>query len=184
MRPITICLLILASGLLISCHEKMYRKVIPATRKQIKLNPYGAYTELLSVSEKVIIGEALALSEDTLLLLGGSSVMKISVNDIQQIKLTLTRNAADNYLIATAILTIPALLGTFGHSDYLGGFAIVGLITFGSGGLAALIESGRKGEIKTFPGEITDTSELAEYCRFPRGIPSDVDIDSLKGHLD
>ncbi|MBD8490031.1 hypothetical protein IFO69_14840 [Echinicola sp. CAU 1574] len=147
------------------------------------MNPYGSYAELMTVSERVVIGEALAVSEDTLLILGAVNVEKVSLKHIKQVKFIITRNAADKYLKATAILTIPALIGIVAHSDYSGEFAALGLVTLGTGGLATLIESGRKGEIKTYPGEIIDLSTISEYCRFPQGLPSGIDVESLKGHL-
>jgi hypothetical protein len=150
MRTYITFLLIISSGFLVSCQNKMYRELVPSSGKEIKMNPYGAYTELTSDSGELLIGEALALQEDTLFLLGAQSVLRVSITDIQKVKLILTRNAGNKYLTAAALMCIPAVLGAMAHSDYAGSFAIVALVTFGFGALAAGIESMRKSEIKTY----------------------------------
>ena len=183
MKLLNIHILILACFLVVGCQEKMYRKIIPSTRTQIKKNPYGAYTKLTTVSGKSIIGEALALSDDTLFLLGEKNLIKISVTDIQRVTLILTRNAAGAYLKTTIFLTIPALLGAVIYRDYNGEFSTIGLVTIGSGGIATLIEFSRDAETLTYPGEISNITELVSYCRFPGGLPRDLDIDSFAGHL-
>lgn len=173
-------LIMLASG----CQEKMYRTVVPATRKQIKMNPYGAYVELTPVSGDMKIGEALALVNDTLYLLGAYDVMKIPADQIKAAQLILTRHAASNYLKMGAFMTIPAVMGIFIHTDYAENFALMGLAIFGTSGIAAAIESSRESETLTYPGDISSISEIKNYCRFPRGIPDGVDVGSFKGYLE
>ena len=168
---------------LAGCQEKLYRKVVPSTNRQIRINQYGAYFNVTPVMGELMIGEALAIADDTLFLLGSSSVMKISTNDIRYIKLYLTRNRTDTYLKWSAVMTIPALLGTFAHSDYRGEFAGLGLATFGLGSVATMAESFRHGKVLLYPEDISNITELSNYCRFPRGIPKSLDINTLEGHL-
>ncbi len=177
--------MVLIMGLVASgCQDKMYRKVIPSSRKQIKVNPYGAYVELTAVSGEVKIGEALALVNDTLYILGGFGVIKTPVTQIKAAQLILTRHAASNYLKMGAFLTIPTIMGIFIHPDYAENFAVLGLAIFGTSGIAAAIESSRKSEVLFYPGDFSSLTEIENYCRFPRGIPPDLDIGSLKGHLE
>ncbi|MEQ8878641.1 MAG: hypothetical protein RLQ12_03370 [Cyclobacteriaceae bacterium] len=167
-----------------ACQDKMYRTVVPATRKQIKMNPYGAYVELTPVSGEMKIGEALTLVNDTLYMLGGFGVIKTPVNEVKSAQLILTRNAAGNYMKFAALLCIPAMLGVITHPDYGQNFALVGLVILGTGGIAAAIESSRKSEILTYPGDLSNVAEIQNYCRFPGGIPIDLEISSFKGHLE
>ncbi len=173
-------LIVLASG----CQEKMYRTVVPATRNQIKMNPYGAYVELTPVSGEMKIGEALALVNDTLYLLGAYDVMKIPADQIKAFQLILTRHAASNYLKMGAFMTIPTIMGIFIHTDYAENFAVLGLSIFGISGIAAAVESSRESEILTYPGDISSITEIENYCRYPRGIPDRVDVGSFKGYLE
>ncbi len=183
MKVHKIIILILLSGLLVSCHDKMYRTVIPSSRRQIKMNPYGAYTQLVTNTKGTITGEALAISDDTLYLLGATSVEKISTQNINQAKLILTRNRAENFLSVTSLLTIPSILGIGVQPEYSAGFAVMALLTFGTGGIASSIESRRTGEIKSYPEDIKEVSTISNYCRFPKGIPAGFNIETLEGHM-
>lgn len=145
-------------------------KLVPSTSNKTSKNPYGYYIEL-STKSSVISGEYIAFTTDSVYIMTLTKLEVTGIEEIVYFNLVLTQTKTRNYAIATGISVIPSLIGAMVNPDYVTEFLTVSLITGLAGCLATLIESGRKGQILSYPDDIKTVEKSAKYARFPKGFP-------------
>jgi hypothetical protein len=163
--------LLLQCILLMGCTRNIYKKnLVKVSKSQVEKNPYGSYIEVDSkISQH--LGEFISYERDTLFMITELGFEKINSDDILRIQIILSRNRAREYLIATGIVAIPALIGAMANPDYSEEFLILGAVSVGLGLIAAGIEASRTPTIIHYPSEVEDIEDLVKYARFPGGLP-------------
>jgi hypothetical protein len=127
-----------------------------------------------SVAPIQISGELITVQADTFYILTQTSLLKIPKTKITSATLYLFKNQSGKYVVATGIGLLPNIIGaiSLGEPGFLAlgiPFALVGTIT-------AIIEN-PSSELR-FPKK-AKLDEFGKFSRFPEGIPSGVELDSL-----
>ncbi|WP_066628689.1 hypothetical protein [Labilibacter marinus] len=172
-------LLLLLSYLitLVGCSSR--RGLIPNDKYQARTHPYGSFIEL-KLKNDSYYGELIAFDNVQVWILTDSGVRNNPLQDLEQFNIVLTKKKTKAYSKLLGYSLIPSLAGALIHPEYAESFLAVGCITVIAGGLAVVIESGRKNQILTYPTDGNDMMFYSKYARFPLGIPPNVDINTLK----
>jgi hypothetical protein len=166
---IFLCLLIFAT---IGCStSRRYKnKLVPSTNTKTSKNPYGYYIEL-TTKTSVISGEYIAFATDSIYIMTLTSLEVTSIEEIAYFNIVVTQTKTRNYAIGTALAVTPSLIGAMVNPEYATSFLTLSLVTALAGGLATLIEAGRKGQILSYPDDLKTINKSAKYARFPKGFP-------------
>lgn len=159
--------LVLVCIFLASCSHRL----IPNNRQNAMKSPYGAYMELTAYDGQYT-GEFIGYTNDSVFLLTDSHMILRHQDEILSFDLVLVENKSRRYLVSTGIMMTPYLVGAAAHSDYSAEFltaaGVAGLI----GGVATLIEAGRKPDIIQYPEDHDEISAFLKFARFPAAMPA------------
>lgn len=152
--------------------------------KELQNNPYGCWTEIVndatSFPVKKFSGELLNLSADSaFLLIADGEVRSIENTSIISANLYTHKNQANTYITTSVLFASPAILGAMIHSDYGGGFLILGVPVALVGLVQSLIEGNKKRNILVYPQK-NSLDDLAVFARYPAGMPQNIDISLLQ----
>lgn len=160
-----VILTILCAVIISSCTSPRY---LPSADK-IDVNEYGSYIKIIRKTTANITGELIAVDNNKIVVLteSESKCVTVPISDVERFKLRYAKPKHYGW-------TIPVYnLATFGHGLFLIYTAPVNLIVTIS--VTASGESAFKYSDKNMTYD-----NLKMFARFPQGVPTNIDIASIK----
>jgi hypothetical protein len=152
---------------------------------EVQNNPFGCWMEITTDSSwtgqnaSLFKGELLAKGKDsTYLLISDGKVRAFKNRTISTAKLFTHKNQSGTYLLTSALLTIPSLIGAIAVPEDAGYFLLMAIPVSLVGIFQAVTEGSGKGNTLFYPGK-NNLDDFKPYARYPGGMPEIINYSQL-----